>query len=248
MTSPSRPIRGRYAITKKIADGGMAEIFLARQVGSEGFERPVVLKRIRPALSADPQFRKMLINEAHIAMGLIHGNVVSVLDLGRADGWYFLVMELVDGWDLATILGRARAANLLLPLGLALHITAQVCRGLAYAHGRKGQDGRPLGIVHCDVSPENVLVSEHGEVKVADFGIAQAMVNRESSRNDTIRGKVDFISPEQVAGAKVDAASDIFSLGATLYLVATGRRPYEADTPGESLLKAKAAAYAPPGR
>jgi hypothetical protein len=129
-----------------------------------------------------------------------------------------------------------------------VHITAEVCRGLAYAHGRKTPDGRPLGIVHRDVSPQNVLISEHGEVKLTDFGIAKAMITRENTQNGTIKGKVDFMSPEQAAGGAIDAASDIFSLGAMLYLLATGERPYAAASPLDSLFKAKAADYLPPER
>src|SRR4051794_5136503 len=147
---------GRYRILRKIADGGMAEIFLASQRGAEGFERPVVLKRILQALVADPQFRNMLIDEAHVAMGLNHSNIAQVLDLGHARGRYFLVLELVDGWDLNFLLQRMAAASFALPPALALYISAEVCRALSYAHART-RDGRHLGIVHRDISPHNVL-------------------------------------------------------------------------------------------
>src|SRR2546425_6849413 len=132
----------RYAVLKKIANGGMAEVFVATQSGAEGFARTVVLKRILPAFSADPQFRNMLVDEAHIVMSLNHGNIVPVLDLAHRDGWYFLVLELVDGWDLATVVSRAEKAGLALPPGLALHIAAEVCRGLAYAHTAKTATAR----------------------------------------------------------------------------------------------------------
>jgi serine/threonine-protein kinase len=154
---------GRYKIGRKVADGGMAEIFLATQVGSEGFQKPVILKRIHANIYADPQFRNMFIDEAHISMSLSHSNIVQILDLGSGGGRYFLVLELVDGWDLGKILYRAAAARTPLPRELGLHIIADICRALAYAHSKTEGD-RPLGIVHRDISPHNILVSEQGEV------------------------------------------------------------------------------------
>src|SRR5262245_22239390 len=159
------PTHGRYKIDRKIADGGMAEIFLATQHGAEGFHRPVVVKRILQTLLADPQFRNLMIDEAHIAMGLNHGNIVQVLDLGRSKGRYFLVLELVDGWDVNQLLFRVKAADFPLPAELALYITAEVCRALSYAHALT-RNGKSLGIVHRDISPHNVLISEQGEVKL----------------------------------------------------------------------------------
>jgi serine/threonine-protein kinase len=238
--------RGRYTILKKIADGGMAEIFLAKQTGAEGFERLCILKRILPAYSADPQFRNMLLDEAHIAMSLHHSNIVPVLDLGRAEGRYFLVMDLVDGWDLGTVLKRARKAQVELPPGVALYIMAEVCRGLAYAHGRRSSEGAPLGIVHRDISPENVLLSDQGEIKVTDFGIAKALGKRHRTQSGVIKGKLDFMSPEQASGGDVDQSSDIFSLGALLYVLATGRPPFAADTDLDLLLKVQKADVTPP--
>jgi serine/threonine protein kinase len=237
---------GRYAIVKKIADGGMAEIFLAKHSGAEGFERLVIVKRILPAFSADPQFRNMLVDEAHIAMTLNHSNIVPVLDLGRSGGRYFLVMELVDGWDVQTILQRARHASFPLPLGLALYVTAEICRGLGYAHSRKRPDGKPLGIVHRDISPQNVIVSEHGEVKVTDFGIAKALGRRDRTKTGVIKGKLDFMSPEQAQGGNLDAASDIFSVGTVLYLLTTRRKPFEAPSDLEALLKVQRGEFTPP--
>ena len=235
----------RYVIRKKIADGGMAEIFLASQLGAEGFDRPVVLKRILPEFSAHAQFRDMLVDEAHIAMSLNHTNIVPVLDLGQANGLYFLAMELVDGWDLSTILQRASSAALALPPGLALYITAEVCRGLAYAHGRKQSDGRPMGIIHRDISPQNVLVSEQGEVKVTDFGIAKAFVKRDRTQVGIIKGKLEFMSPEQAAGAPLGAASDIFSVGTMLYMLTSGQRPFNGPTDYETFLKVRKATCLP---
>jgi serine/threonine protein kinase len=236
---------GRYTILGKLADGGMAEIFLAIQHGAEGFEKAVVLKRILTQYSADPQFRNMLLDEAHISMSLQHGNVVQVLDLGVAAGRYFLALELVDGWDLERILQRAHAAGMVWPAALGLYVVAEVCRGLAYAHG-KSRDGKPLGIVHRDISPNNVLLSGEGEVKVADFGIAKAQRKREQTAAGVIKGKVAYMSPEQAMGGAVDRRSDIFSVGSLLYRTMTDRLPFEANNDLESLLRVQKAEFVPP--
>jgi serine/threonine-protein kinase len=239
------PKAGKYHISRKIADGGMAEIFLGTQRGMEGFERPVVLKRILAPLVADPQFRNMLIDEAHVAMGLNHSNIVQVLDLGHVRGRYFLVMELVDGWDLSQILARAAAANFPLPPEIVLTIAAEICRALAYAHART-RDGRPLAIVHRDVSPQNVLVSEQGEVKLTDFGIAKAMGRRERTNQGVIKGKLAFMSPEQASGSVLDSRSDLFALGTMLYQFFTGRRPFEAPTDLEAIMRVRECKFTPP--
>src|SRR4051812_49193813 len=201
----------RYHVVSKIAHGGMAEIFLALQKGEQGFQKPVVLKRILPALAEDPKFVRMLVDEAHIAATLNHSNLVQVLDLGRAGDEYFLVLEFVDGWSLEQVRRRSVKAKVKLPLPLALHIASALCRGLAYVHTRK-RDGRPLGIVHRDVSPQNVLISREGEVKLADFGIAKAIGRREKSVTGVIKGKFAYMSPEQSIGSELDARSDLFSV------------------------------------
>jgi serine/threonine protein kinase len=237
---------GRYAITRKIADGGMAEIFLARQSGAEGFSRSVIVKRILPAFSADPHFRNMLVDESHIAMTLNHSNIVPVLDFGQAGGCYFMVLELVDGWDLSTIRRRAEKAEVPIPLGISLYVMAEVCRALAYAHGRKDGSGKPLQIVHRDISPQNVLISEQGEVKVADFGIAKALGKRERTQTGIIKGKLEYMSPEQALGKPLDASSDVFAVGTLLYLLATSRRPFAGASDLEALLKVQRAEFVPP--
>jgi serine/threonine protein kinase len=239
------PQGGRYHISRKIADGGMAEIFLGTQHGAEGFERPVVLKRILAPLVADPQFRNMLIDEAHVAMSLNHSNIVQVLDLGHVHGRYFLVMEFVDGWDLGQILARAANAKFALPPEIILYIAAEICRALAYAHSRT-RDGQPLAIVHRDVSPQNVLISEQGEVKLTDFGIAKAMGRREHTHQGVIKGKLAFMSPEQASGAVLDNRSDLFALGTMLYLFFTGRRPFDAPTDLESIMRVRECRFTPP--
>jgi serine/threonine-protein kinase len=236
---------GRYTILRKIADGGMAEIFLGSQRGAAGFERPVIVKRIRTAFYADPHFRNMLIDEAHIAMSLNHSNIVQVLDLGTWGGRYFLILELVDGWDLNHVMHRSTLTNVALPPELALYITAEVCRALAYAHNKR-RDGKALGIVHRDVSPHNILISDQGEVKLTDFGIATAYGKREKTTPGMVKGKVGFMSPEQASGQVLDARSDLFSVGTTLYLMVTGQRPFAAASDLESLLRTERADFPAP--
>jgi eukaryotic-like serine/threonine-protein kinase len=238
-------LQSRYTILRKVADGGTAEIFLAKQQGAHGFEKMVVLKRIFTAFYADPQFRHMLVDEAHIAMSLAHSNIVQVLDLGEVDGRYFLALELVDGWTLDRTLKRAQAAGVPFPPALALYVTAEVCRALAYAHG-KTRNGQPLGIVHRDVSPHNVLLSAEGEVKLTDFGIAKAENKKEQSLGNIIKGKISFMSPEQASGAPLDARSDLFSLGTMLYAMITRRLPFDAPTDYETLMLVKSGDYLPP--
>jgi serine/threonine-protein kinase len=236
---------GRYNIVRRVADGGMAEIFLATQLGREGFQKPVILKRINSAIYADPQFRNMFIDEAHISMSLAHSNIAQVLDLGVAQGRYFLVLELVDGWDLGRVLQRAAAAGIPLPRELGLHIIADVCRALSYAHSKT--DGvKPLGIVHRDVSPHNILLSEQGEVKLTDFGIAKAMNKREQTGTGVVKGKVAFMSPEQAYGKPADQRSDLFSLGTVLYLLMVRARPFEGPTDLETLLRVQKGDFLPP--
>jgi eukaryotic-like serine/threonine-protein kinase len=236
----------RYTILRKIADGGTAEIFLAKQHGAQGFEKTVVLKRIFTTFYADPQFRHMLVDEAHVAMTLSHSNIVQVLDLGESDGRYFLALELVDGWTLDRVLRRSKAAGVPAPPALALYLTAEVCRALAYAHNKKRSDGRPLGIVHRDISPHNVLLSEQGEVKLTDFGIAKAQTRKEQSGGNLIKGKIAFMSPEQGAGEALDARSDLFSVGTMLYVMITRRHPFDAPTDYETLMLVKSGDFTPP--
>src|SRR5450432_3131731 len=237
---------GRYKIVRKVADGGMAEIFLATQLGREGFQKPVILKRIHSTIYADPQFRNMFIDEAHISMGLSHSNIVQILDLGVGNGRYFLVMEVVDGWDLGRVLQRAAAAATPLPRELGLHVTAEVCRALAYAHGKMDATGeRPLGIVHRDVSPQNILLSEQGEVKLTDFGIAKAMNKREQTGTGVVKAKVAFMSPEQALGKVIDSRSELFAVGVVLYQLMVGVRPFEAPTDLEVLLRVQKADFRP---
>ncbi len=239
-------LQSRYTILRKITDGGTAEIFLAKQHGAQGFEKTVVLKRIFTTFYADPQFRHMLVDEAHVAMSLNHSNIVQVLDLGESEGRYFLALELVDGWTLDRILKRSKAAGVPIPPALALYVTAEICRALAYAHAKKRGDGKPMGIVHRDVSPHNVMMSAEGEVKLTDFGIAKAQNKTEKSLGNLIKGKVAFMSPEQAAGGTLDGRSDLFSVGTMLYAMITRRHPFDAPTDYETLMLVKNGDFLPP--
>jgi serine/threonine protein kinase len=236
----------RYHLVNKIAHGGMAEIYLALQIGAEGFAKQVVLKRILPALAADPQFVRMLVDEAHIASTLNHSNLVQVLDLGKANDEYFLVLEFIDGWSLEQLRRRAAKAKMKFPLPLALYVTSALCRGLAYVHTRKTRDGKPLGIVHRDVSPQNVLISREGEVKLADFGIAKAVGRREKSVTGVIKGKFAYMSPEQSIGGELDARSDLFSVGTVLYILTTGKKPFDGDADLDVLMQVRKGRFEKP--
>ncbi|HXJ23861.1 MAG TPA: serine/threonine-protein kinase [Polyangia bacterium] len=235
----------RYRVLRKIASGGMAEIFLALQLGVEGFQKQVVLKRILPTLAADPSFVRMLVDEAHIASTLNHSNLVQVLDLRHSGSEYFLVLEFVDGWSLEQVRRRALKAKLKLPLPLALNIVGSLCRALAYVHSRT-RDGRRLGIVHRDVTPQNVLLSAEGEVKLADFGIAKALGKREKSATGVIKGKFAYMSPEQAAGEELDHRSDLFSVGTVLYLLTTGKKPFEGPTDLDLIMQVRKGRYEKP--
>jgi eukaryotic-like serine/threonine-protein kinase len=224
----------RYRAIRRIANGGSAEVFYGEQTGAAGFRRDVVLKRIHPKLWVNEQFRQMLIDEAHLAMSLTHPNLVQVLDVGESAGTSFLVLELVDGWTLAQISKRGKEAAMPLGPELACYIAAEICRGLEYAHGRR-RDGQPLNIVHRDICPNNVLVSMHAEVKVADFGIARASSRSETTGDGMIRGKPMFMSPEQALGQELDARSDLFSVGTVLFGLLTGESPFKGPADREFL-------------
>ncbi|MBI1946588.1 MAG: serine/threonine protein kinase [Deltaproteobacteria bacterium] len=220
----------RYELLKKLATGGMAEIFLAKQSGLEGFEKVVVLKRILPHLAQDEEFVSMFLDEARIAAKLSHPNVVQIYDLGKADGTYYIAMEYVSGRNVQHLIGKAQQRGEMTPVEHVCRILAGVCDGLHYAHSRKDYDGTPLNIVHRDISPQNVLVSFAGGVKVVDFGIAKASTQLAQTRAGVLKGKYAYMSPEQVRGAKIDHRSDVFAVGLVMYEMLTGVRAFERDS------------------
>ncbi|MEM7136942.1 MAG: serine/threonine-protein kinase [Myxococcota bacterium] len=214
---------GPYALTRRLAVGGMAEVYSATLHGAAPFEKPVAVKRIHAHLSSDDDFVSMLIAEAKLCSRLQHKNVVQTLDLGCIDGAYFIVMERIEGLDLGLLLHALRERHELLPWPLASYVVCEICRGLSYAHSHADEHGVPLGIVHRDVSPQNVLVSDGGEVKVADFGIAKSVVRLSDPEAGVIKGKYFYMSPEQGWGDPLDRRTDIFSAGVVLWESLTGR-------------------------
>ena len=221
---------GKYVLLDRLAVGGMAEIFLARQEGVEGFEKTVVIKRIRPHLSKRKSFVSMFLDEARLAAQLNHPNIVQIHELGQLDDSYFIAMEYVFGRDMARIIPKAEKMGIAFPAVYALKIAAEVCEGLHYAHQRSDAWGNPLHIVHRDVTPENVFVSFDGTVKILDFGIAKARGQSGETSVGEIKGKLSYLSPEQALGKPLDCRSDIFSLGVVLYEWLTGLRLFTGDS------------------
>ncbi len=215
---------GRYELLAKLATGGMGEIFLARSRGEAGFEKLVVVKRLLPELVGSGRFLAMLLDEARIAARLSHPNVCEIYDLGQADGERFIVMQYLEGVPFSSFVEGARHDLPFFRLVAAL--AQQACEGLHHAHELAGADGRPLGLVHRDVSPSNLFVTTTGIVKVLDFGIAKAPGQSETTELGFVKGKVAFMSPEQVRGEPLDRRSDLFSLGAVLFELCTGQRAF----------------------
>ena len=218
-----------YKILRRLGKGGMAEVFLARQEGMAGLRRLTVVKKLLPQFSQMQDVAEMLLDEARIAAQLTHPNIVQIFELGKEDEQYFIVMEFVDGCDLATLARIERHRHGRVPLRLTLRAVSEAAMGLDFAHRQTGLDGRPLNIVHRDVSPHNILCSREGAVKVTDFGIAKAVGKAQVTQVGVVKGKVQYMSPEQYTGSPVDHRSDIYSLGVVLYQLTTGRLPRVGD-------------------
>jgi serine/threonine protein kinase len=214
-----------YKILRRLGKGGMAEVFLARQEGLAGLRRLTVVKKLLPQFSQMADVAEMLLDEARIAAQLTHPNIVQIFELGKEDGQYFIVMEFVDGCDLATLARIERHRQGRVPLRLTVRAVSEAAMGLDFAHRQVGLDGRPLNIVHRDVSPHNILCSREGAVKVTDFGIAKAVGKAQVTQVGVVKGKVHYMSPEQYTGGPVDLRSDIYSLGVVLYQLTTGKLP-----------------------
>jgi hypothetical protein len=219
------PLRfGEYVLLERVAVGGMAEVFRARVAREGGVQRQVCIKRVHPKHSADASFSAMFIDEARIGVTLSHGNIVPIFDFGCVDGLYYLAMEYVEGRDLAQIAGRARIAQRRWPVDVAVWVALEILEGLDYAHERCDESGRPLQIVHRDVSPANVLVSRRGEVKILDFGIARAESRELETRTGVVKGTPGYMAPEQAAGRHPDRRADVYALGVVLWELLQGRR------------------------
>jgi serine/threonine protein kinase len=213
-----------YRVTRLIAHGGMGSVFEAQQSGAAGFAKTVAIKTVRRQLAADPEFTRLFIAEAKLVADLVHENIVQVYSLNLSDEGYFIVMEHVEGINLAQYLEVHLRNGWLLPVELGAFIASRVCRGLEYAHQRRDRDGNELGIVHRDISPKNVLLSFEGVVKVTDFGIAKAREVMEQDEK-VLMGRMEYMSPEQARRSATDRRSDIYSLGVLLYELLSGEVP-----------------------
>jgi len=246
---------GKYILVDHIATGGMAEIFKAKRFGHGGFESLLVIKRILPHIGAKPDFVEMFIDEAKISVALQHPNIVRVFDFGKIGDVdeqrkprdnYFIAMECVDGKDVRYVLRQLARRKRFLPERFAAFVAFEAAKGLHYAHQKSDLDGQGYGVVHRDVSPSNILVSYEGEVKVADFGIAKAESNVYETRDGMLKGKFEYMSPEQAVGGDVDGRSDVFSLGIVLYEMLTSRRLFKTGSDAETLKLIRDKDVAPP--
>jgi CheY-like chemotaxis protein/tRNA A-37 threonylcarbamoyl transferase component Bud32 len=221
---------GRYTLLEKIAAGGMAEVFKARMRGEEGFEKIVAIKRILPHMADNDDFITMFVDEAKLAAQLTHNNLIHIYDLGKVDQYHYIAMEYVEGKDLRSILKLGSERDFALPPELALFVASKIANALDYAHRRVGMDGKELNLVHRDVSPQNILISFEGDIKLCDFGIAKAATKVSQTQTGALKGKLQYISPVLAWGKKIDRRTDIFSLGIVLFEMLTGERLFTGDT------------------
>ena len=226
----------------------MAEVFRGKSAGVEGFERLVALKRILPNIAADPDFVQMFVEEAKLVVQLQHANIAQVYDLGKAEGTYYIAMEYISGTDLRSMWDRARRRNRLLPIAMSCYIMQRVCEGLDAAHRKRDNDGSEISLVHRDVSPQNILISYEGEVKLIDFGIARAANRVSRTQAGVLKGKFGYMSPEQVRGVSLDNRSDIFACGVVLYELLVGDRLFLGESDFSTLEKVRNVEMVPPTR
>lgn len=238
---------GQYLLLSKIATGGMAELFKAKRKGVEGFEKILAIKRILPHMSDNEEFITMFIDEAKLAAQLTHHNICQIFDLGKIDNSYYIAMEYVHGKDLRAVLKTARTRSKAIPAELGILITSKICSALDYAHRKNDSSGKPLNLVHRDVSPQNILITYEGDVKLVDFGIAKAATKVHVTQHGALKGKILYMSPEQAWGKAVDRRSDIFSVCAVLYEMLAGRPLFfdENDTEVTILEKVREARVTP---
>src|SRR3954471_14025789 len=226
---------GKYRVLHRIAFGGMAEIYLARATGIQGFEKYLVLKRILPQFAENHQLIRMFLQEARLAAILDHTNIAQVHDIGEEGGVFFFTMEYLHGEDARVIMKTLAQRNERIPLQHAVHIIIDAAAGLHFAHEKKGADGASLGIVHRDLSPSNIVVTYAGGVKVVDFGVAKIATDPELSGRHALKGKLAYMSPEQVSRGTVDRRSDVFALGIVLYELTVGQRLFKGTDEVETL-------------
>ena len=232
-------IFGEYKILKKIATGGMAEVFLAKRVGMKGFEKLLAIKRILPQFSENEEFIAMFIDEAKLAAKLTHRNIIQIYDFGSQQGSYYIAMEYIFGKDLRSILKKSKERGERLSLAQCAYIVGEAAKGLEYAHTLRDHFGKPLQVIHRDISPQNILISYEGEVMLADFGIAKAASKSTETRAGVLKGKILYMSPEQAWGRSIDRRSDLYSLGVLLYEMVTHRKIFDADSEFSMLEKVR---------
>ncbi|HEY8379035.1 MAG TPA: protein kinase [Nannocystis sp.] len=215
----------RYRPLYKLDAGGMAEVYVAEAESMAGFKKKVAIKRILPGLIKDQRFVRMFLDEARLSLRLAHANIVSVFDIGESDSTYFIVMDFVQGTNLKTVIEHASKRGATVPVPLTVFIINEVLKGLSYAHALcDSETGRPLGIIHRDISPPNILISWNGEVKLTDFGLAKAATQLESTDPGVVKGKYSYLSPEAARGEEIDARADLFAAGILAFEMLTGRR------------------------
>lgn len=236
----------KYLLLGRVNVGGMAEVFLSKTFGAEGFERFVAIKRLLPQMMHNKEFIDMFIDEAKIAVQLNHANIAQIYELGKHAHQLFIALEYVHGKELRALAVRAKKLGRHIDPNVAAYIVSKAADGLDYAHQKKDPSGRPLGIIHRDISPQNILVSFEGDVKVIDFGIAKAKDRISQTQVGVLKGKIGYMSPEQVMGIAIDQRSDIFSLGCVLYELVTGERAFKGASDFSTFEKVRNAEYVPP--
>ncbi|HUB09784.1 MAG TPA: serine/threonine-protein kinase [Myxococcales bacterium] len=245
----SQELFGKYRLVARIAAGGMGEVFRASYSSEGGFERPVAIKRIHPHLAANPSFVDAFRREAQLSSRLTHPNIVQVLDFGTEGGGYYLAMEYVQGVSLQALMAQAQLDGELLPAGLVAWIGRQIALGLAFAHTEaRDPAGKPLRIIHRDLSPANVLLSRAGEVKLTDFGVAKALGEKEETLTSSVAGKLSYMAPEQATAQGLDVRCDLFALGVVVWEAVTGQRLFRAPTDAATLANVLTLSIPPPSQ
>lgn len=232
---------GRYTLIEQLGSGGMAEVFLAKTQSSKGLERLVAIKRIHSHMAKDEKFTTMLVDEANLAAKLTHANIAQIFDLGQVNGQYFIAMEYVHGRDLRALFSRHQSMRQTIPVPQACYIGLEMCEGLDYAHNRKDYSGRELNLVHRDISLNNLILSFDGELKVIDFGVAKAIGRSTRTETGFVKGKIAYMSPEQLNREPLDQRSDVFACGIVLYEMLTGKRLFAVPSLRELVQKVRAA-------
>lgn len=240
------PNIGPYKIIRPLAEGGMGQVFLAKCSFAGGIERQCVVKTIRPTHAEKPEYEKMFRREAKILAALNHQNIVQVFDFNVDGDLLYLVMEFIDGRDLQQLIYGARQKDGRLPLRVVLRLAIEILRGLDYAHRRTDEKGQNLGIIHRDLTPNNIMISREGEVKITDFGLAKAIFADSQSQVGTVKGKLHYLAPEQIESKSLDVRTDLFSMGILLYEMITGEKPFQADSISGLLAKIVTGDYPPP--